>query len=103
MCSRSVSNVSGSAPAGQAGWLHDRTRTYCIIHAVGRWSMIDIFMESLPGALVKCGTVVTIEPRMGAVAFCGVVILTMPSAETSDPCLMWDAASRRSVGVTRLT
>ena len=31
---------------------------------------------------------------MGAVAFCGVVILTMFAAETFDPRLMWDAAER---------
>ena len=35
-----------------------------------------------------------VEPGMGAVAFCGVVILTMFAAETFDPRLMWDAAER---------
>jgi len=50
--------------------------------------MIDIFMEALLGALVRFGTVITIEPGVGAVAFCGVVILTMLAAETFDPCLI---------------
>ena len=54
--------------------------------------MIDIFMESLLGALVAFGSVVTIQPGMGALAFCAVVILTMFAAETFDPRLMWDAA-----------
>jgi paraquat-inducible protein A len=58
--------------------------------------MIDIFMEALLGALVRFGTVVTIEPGIGAVAFCGVVILTIFAAETFDPRLMWDTATRRS-------
>jgi paraquat-inducible protein A len=63
--------------------------------------MIDIFMESLLGALVVFGSVITIEPGIGAVAFCGVVILTMFAAETFDPRLMWDAAAERaSQGVT---
>jgi paraquat-inducible protein A len=57
--------------------------------------MIDIFMEALLGALVRFGGVVTIEPGIGAVAFCGVVILTIIAAETFDPRLMWDAAARR--------
>jgi paraquat-inducible protein A len=56
--------------------------------------MIDIFMEALLGALVHFGSVITIEPGMGAVAFCAVVILTMFAAETFDPRLMWDAAER---------
>ena len=75
-------------------WLRDQTRLYHAVRFIGRWSMIDIFMESLLGALVKFGTVVTIEPGVGALAFCGVVILTMFAAETFDPRLMWDAVAR---------
>lgn len=77
---------------GRSGWLRDRTRLYHIVRAIGRWSMIDIFMEALLGALVSFGSVITIEPGIGAVAFCGVVILTILAAETFDPRLMWDAA-----------
>jgi paraquat-inducible protein A len=79
---------------GRTGWLRDRTRLYHIVRFVGRWSMIDIFMESLLGALVAFGSVITIEPGAGALAFCAVVILTMLAAETFDPRLMWDAATR---------
>jgi paraquat-inducible protein A len=82
---------------GRSAWLRDRTRLYHVVRWIGRWSMIDIFMESLLGALVKFGNVITIEPGMGAVAFCGVVILTMFAAETFDPRLMWDAV--RPAGV----
>ncbi len=74
-------------------WLRSRTRLYRIICWIGRWSMIDIFMEALLGALVRFGNVVTIEPGFGAVAFCSVVILTIFAAESFDPRLMWDAAS----------
>jgi len=81
---------------GRAGWLRDRTRLYHIVRFIGRWSMIDIFMESLLGALVAFGSVITIEPGVGALAFCGVVILTMFAAETFDPRLMWDAAAQRT-------
>jgi paraquat-inducible protein A len=81
---------------GRAGWLRDRTRLYHIVRFIGRWSMIDIFMESLLGALVAFGAVITIQPGVGALAFCAVVILTMFAAETFDPRLMWDAAAPRS-------
>jgi len=80
---------------GRVGWLRDRTRLYHIVRFIGRWSMIDIFMESLLGALVVFCSVITIEPGVGALAFCGVVILTMFAAETFDPRLMWDAAEER--------
>jgi paraquat-inducible protein A len=80
----------------RAEWLRDRTRLYHFVRFIGRWSMIDIFMESLLGALVRFGSVVTIEPGGGAVAFCAVVILTMLAAETFDPRLMWDVAPGRA-------
>jgi paraquat-inducible protein A len=83
-----------SVQTGHTRWLRDRTRLYYIIRWIGRWSMIDIFMEALLGALVQFGGVVTIEPGIGAVAFCAVVILTIFAAETFDPRIMWDAAER---------
>jgi paraquat-inducible protein A len=73
--------------------LVDRVRLYRIIAVIGRWSMIDIFMESILVALVQFGAIVTIEPGVGAVAFAGVVILTIFAAEAFDPRVMWDAAS----------
>ena len=85
---------------GLAGRLRDRTRLYHIVRFIGRWSMIDIFMKSLLGALVAFGAVITIQPGMGAVAFCAVVILTMFAAETFDPRLMWDAAAARKVALS---
>jgi paraquat-inducible protein A len=85
---------------GRSGWLRDRTRLYLVVRAIGRWSMIDIFMESLLGALVRFGSVITIEPGIGAVAFCAVVILTIFAAETFDPRLMWDAARLRPMVAT---
>ncbi len=85
---------------GGALWLRDRTKLYHFVRWIGRWSMIDIFMESLLGALVRFGSIVTIQPGIGAVAFCGVVILTMFAAEAFDPRLMWDAADRRSEAVS---
>ncbi|WP_421997383.1 paraquat-inducible protein A [Reyranella sp.] len=82
-------------PDGAAGvLLRQRTALYHVVTWVGRWSMVDIFMESLLGALVQFGRVVTIEPGVGALAFCAVVFVTIFAAESFDPRLMWDAAAR---------
>ncbi|MBS0520544.1 MAG: paraquat-inducible protein A [Proteobacteria bacterium] len=74
--------------------LRQRTVLYFIVAWIGRWSMVDIFMESLLGALVQFGAIATIQPGIGAVAFCAVVLLTILAAEFFDPRLMWDAAGR---------
>ena len=82
--------------AGWAGRLRDRTALFRFVRAIGRWSMIDVFMISILVALVQFGAVVTIAPGFGAVAFAAVVILTMFAAEAFDPRLMWDAAAHRA-------
>jgi len=81
---------------GASVLLRQRTTLYYIVAWVGRWSMVDIFMESLLGALVQFGRVVTIEPGSGALAFCAVVFVTIVAAEAFDPRLMWDAAARNA-------
>jgi paraquat-inducible protein A len=81
-----------SVKAGSRWRLRDRTRLYRIVDAVGRWSMIDIFMVSILVALVRAGSIATIEPGLGATSFACVVIITMMAAMSFDPRLMWDAA-----------
>ncbi len=72
----------------------DRTRLYRIVDAVGRWSMLDVFMVSILIALVKLGSLATIDPGAGATFFAGVVVVTMIAAMTFDPRLIWDSASK---------
>jgi paraquat-inducible protein A len=77
---------------GSRWHLRDRTRLYRIIDAVGRWSMIDIFMLSILVALVRLGAIATVVPGIGAISFAAVVVLTMFAAMAFDPRLMWDRA-----------
>jgi paraquat-inducible protein A len=76
--------------------LRDRTLLYRVIEAVGRWSMIDVFMISILVALVKLGSIATIEPGVGATSFAGVVVVTMIASICFDPRAMWDAAETRN-------
>lgn len=71
----------------------DRTRLYGIVEAVGRWSMVDVFVISILVALVQLGALATIESGPAATAFCFVVVLTMLSAMSFDPRLLWDAVN----------
>jgi len=89
--------LAASPERHEVAGLRQRTAIYFIVAWIGRWSMVDIFMESLLGALVQFGSIVTIDPGLGALAFCAVVILTMLAAEAFDPRLMWDAAAQPRV------
>jgi len=69
----------------------ERTVLYRITESVGRWSMIDIFVIAILVALVQLGSLATIQAGAGAVAFGGVVVITMFAAMSFDPRLIWDA------------
>lgn len=76
----------------------DRTLLYRVVEAVGRWSMVDIFMISILVALVSLGSLATIEPGAGAVAFAAVVVITMIAASAFDPRLIWDITEENGDG-----
>lgn len=73
--------------------IQERTILYRFLEFIGRWSMLDIFVVGLLVALVKLRGIVTIEAGSGSLAFAAVVILTMYSAQSFDPRLMWDRIS----------
>lgn len=68
----------------------DRTRLYHLTEAVGRWSMLDIYVVTILVALVHLGTLANIEAGPGALYFATVVVVTMFAAESFDPRLIWD-------------
>lgn len=72
----------------------ERARLYRITEAVGRWSMLDVFVVTVLVALVRLGYVTTIEAGAGIVYFAAVVVLTMIAAMTFDPRLIWDALEK---------
>jgi paraquat-inducible protein A len=77
----------------------DRTRLYRITEAIGRWSMVDVYVVSILVALVHLGNLASIQAEAGAVFFCAVVILTMFAAMSFDPRLIWDAANPNQAAV----
>jgi paraquat-inducible protein A len=73
----------------------DRTRLYRITEAVGRWSMVDIYVVTILVALVHLGNLATIRAEAGAVFFGAVVVITIFAALTFDPRLIWDRLEQR--------
>ncbi len=68
----------------------ERTRLYRLTEGVGRWSMVDIFVDTLMAALIQIQGLMVIEVGAGAFAFGAVVVLTMLAAMAFDPRLIWD-------------
>ena len=71
-------------------------KIYWFTELLGRWSMIDIFVVGILVSLVQLGNYMTITPGPGALAFAGVVMLTMLAAMSFEPRLLWDRLDQLS-------
>jgi len=69
----------------------DRTRLYRTVEFIGRWSMLDVFVDTFTVALIQLQPLMSVMPGPGVLFFAAVVVLTMIAAETFDPRLIWDS------------
>jgi len=76
---------------------HERTRLYRLVEFIGRWSMLDVFVDTFTVALVQLQPLMSVAPGPGVLFFAAVVVLTMIAAESFDPRLIWDASVKREV------
>ena len=68
---------------------HRLHRLHEIVEFIGRWSMIDVFVVAILGALVQLSAFASIETGPAALTFALSVIFTMISAQAFDPRLIW--------------
>ena len=80
-----------SVQFGWQGRLLERARLYRALEAIGRWSMLDIFVIALLTTVVQLSALGGVKPGPGALAFGAVVVLTMAATRSFDPRLLWDA------------
>jgi len=69
----------------------ERIRLYRMVEFIGRWSMLDVFVDTFTVALVQLQPLMFVAPGPGVLFFAAVVILTMIAAETFDQRLIWDS------------
>jgi paraquat-inducible protein A len=72
-----------------------RVRLYRLVDIVGRWSMVDVFVDTFTVALIQLQPLMSVEPGPGLLFFAAVVILTMLAVESFDPRLIWDSAGAK--------
>lgn len=84
----------GTLVATARGWIkidpQRANKIYWLTELVGRWSMVDVFVVAILVGLIQMGNLMTIRPGGAAIAFGLMVILTMLSAHSFDPRLIWD-------------
>jgi paraquat-inducible protein A len=60
-------------------------RLHAVVHGIGRWSMLDVFLVAFLCGIVDFGELAQIEARAGVLAFAGAVVLTMFATAAYDP------------------
>lgn len=80
-----------SVQRGVRGGTRERTQLYRMVEFIGRWSMLDVFVDAFTVALIQLQPLMSVEPGPGVLFFAAVVVLTMLAAETFDPRLIWDS------------
>jgi len=73
----------------------ERARLYRLVEVIGRWSMLDVFVDTFTVALVQLQPLMSVQPGPGVLFFAAVVVLTMLAAESFDPRLIWDSPAPR--------
>ncbi len=76
------------------------SKLYGVLDFIGRWSMLDVFLAGFLAGIVQFGSLATIEPRPGIVAFAAAVVLTMLATHSFDPRMLWDEPPEDFVAVT---
>ena len=77
-----------------------RTRMYELVEFIGQWSMLDVFVVVLLGAMANFSGLSQISAEPGAFAFGLVVVFTMFAAMSFDPRRGWDQRVSSSNPVT---
>lgn len=73
-----------------------RVRLYRMVEIIGRWSMVDVFVDTFTVALIQLQPLMSVEPAPGLLFFAAVVVLTMLAVESFDPRLIWDSTSSKN-------
>lgn len=75
-------------------------RIYRVVNAIGRWSLLDLFMISILVALVDMGAIAEVAAGAGSTAFATVVVVTMLAVRAFDPRLVWDVYEEKVTGAS---
>ena len=69
-----------------------RNSLHAIVHRIGSWSMIDIFLLSVLAAVGQLGALASVTAEPGAIFFCIVLVSCLLAAEIYKPRLIWETS-----------
>lgn len=70
-----------------------RTQLRRVVHTIGSWSMVDLFLLSILVAVGQLGSLASVQAEPGAFFFAAVLVCTLFASESYHPRLIWRQAS----------
>jgi paraquat-inducible protein A len=92
-----------TAQRGSATNNAERVRLYRMVEFIGRWSLVDVFVDTFTAALIQLQPLMSVEPGPGLIFFAAVVVFTMLAVEAFDPRLIWDSVSPKEADSKEVT
>lgn len=74
---------------GSTTWQKQRSALRGIVHTIGSWSMVDVFLLSILAAVGQLGVLASVQAEPGALFFAAVLICTLFASEAYHPRLIW--------------
>jgi paraquat-inducible protein A len=74
---------------GSTKWQRQRSALRHIVHTVGSWSMVDIFLLSILVAVGQLGILASVQAEPGCIFFAAVLVCTLFASECYQSRLIW--------------
>lgn len=78
---------------GRPGQERQRATVRRIVHRIGIWSMVDIFLLSVLVAVGQLGVLASVRAEPGAFFFAAVLVCTIFATESYKPRLIWQTGA----------
>jgi paraquat-inducible protein A len=74
---------------GKPAWRRERSAMHRILHTIGSWSMIDVFLASILAAVGQLGILASVQPEPGGLFFAAVLICTLLATDIYKSRMIW--------------
>jgi paraquat-inducible protein A len=74
---------------GHPTWQRQRGALRGIVHTVGSWSMVDVFLLSILAAVGQLGVLASVRAEPGALFFAAVLVCTLFASESYKARMIW--------------
>jgi len=74
---------------GKPQWQRQRGSLRRIVHSIGSWSMVDVFLLAILAAVGQLGALAGVKAEPGGFFFAGVLVCSLLAAEFYNPRMIW--------------